>query len=516
MSDVDLRALESRVERLEQQLGELGDELRRALDYAPRDPEGSAVAAGRALEGLLKVLYVRHRGELPRRPTVHELRSGLRDVLPKKIDAQVETVQRLRNLAAHHNDENRLEAADAHALLVAFVAIAEWYVRTYEPDAVRARRQRPVRRPALLAAGAATALLLGALAVAWWMATPDTSAPVASQASGAAAAPEAPAGPPAEARPAWLDELELARRELYPSVQHLELAELERFATEVDCSPWIAKARPALIANWQQDPDNLRERLLALVDNCLQPRVQPGLTEVALERTLVELEEAWRYLAPGTPEQEAWGLQQMRKQPQWAGDEEKLREGFATTVVVLWQQSNPDTEHPVLAFPQPYEPTADQLGAWKTREAGPDAVEALERLLEVEGDFEVPPGSTAVDALRSAWLEAPCDREPRRVFQLEQLERAAASEEAISEGLQLLLAGCVAERREHAIRAALKEFSTEERESLLVLVFPSSPDAAREWLGRLPGGGATDRATNVIYQTALNGHLVGYLEKLTR
>lgn len=126
-----MRDLADRLRRIADRLQLESDALERALEYAWSDPSGSANKAGIVVEALLKRVVAREGLSIRRGASIGEMRDTLRGVIPPVEDAQLELIQRLRNVGSHDRSAV-VNPTHAYGLLAALTVFATWYLDRYD------------------------------------------------------------------------------------------------------------------------------------------------------------------------------------------------------------------------------------------------------------------------------------------------------------------------------------------------------------------------------------------------
>ncbi|MFZ5476823.1 MAG: DUF4145 domain-containing protein [Myxococcota bacterium] len=237
-----LSPLRARVALVEPLLGPVARDVALAFDYAEADPEGAVAKARRATEGLLLDALAREKRRPAGQLALDALKAQLHGVIPRKVLAHVEQVQRLGNEGAHARAD-RLDAGDAHAALASLVQVIDWYVARYHAK----RRKRGGVLPWLLATGAFGAAGVGVAAVvAWGPAPPRPALPPAPVVTAAEVAPAGVATP--VARPTWVAwSRPLTVREERAHAEGVELRGVARACMPLPSEPPIVREE---VAGW--------------------------------------------------------------------------------------------------------------------------------------------------------------------------------------------------------------------------------------------------------------------------
>ena len=136
MSEIDLRDFQKRISRVEDLLENIiSKNVSLAAKYAAEDDfETAAVNAGKAVEGLLKNLYIEHCQKnniySKRELNMYQLRSELSKegvIIPKRILKNIDYIQYYRNIGAHARDEV-IHKADLSSVLNSLLIVLEWYL----------------------------------------------------------------------------------------------------------------------------------------------------------------------------------------------------------------------------------------------------------------------------------------------------------------------------------------------------------------------------------------------------
>jgi hypothetical protein len=129
----DIDELKRRIGALERALHDAHIDASFAVDYQLKDPAGSMMKVGRALETLLGDILLRETGSLPSGLAIEQLRSRVQEAvpdIPSTVRRHMDHVRLLRNIGSHANT-GPITPEDAQVALLAFAIIAEWYLKRY-------------------------------------------------------------------------------------------------------------------------------------------------------------------------------------------------------------------------------------------------------------------------------------------------------------------------------------------------------------------------------------------------
>ncbi len=137
MSGVNqIEQLKKRVEALEQYIGaQVFRNTFTALDLAEKHPDMAAVSAGKAIEGILDLIYRKICNEKNYKArdalTLEQLLQEIykEKAIPRHIKTHISTIRDFRNYGAHVQ-KGPLDFADVNLLLLALMRIIEWYIDT--------------------------------------------------------------------------------------------------------------------------------------------------------------------------------------------------------------------------------------------------------------------------------------------------------------------------------------------------------------------------------------------------
>jgi formylglycine-generating enzyme required for sulfatase activity len=138
---IDESQLDNLKERLESIERKLEDNILKdanfALKYALDDPEGAASKAGRAIEGILGIVYkelAKEKGEKfsETKPMAMEsLKDEIKKLggkIPNNISTNIELIQRYRNVGSHANYNLTIKKDDLEPILILLLNVIKWYL----------------------------------------------------------------------------------------------------------------------------------------------------------------------------------------------------------------------------------------------------------------------------------------------------------------------------------------------------------------------------------------------------
>jgi serine/threonine protein kinase len=125
-----LEALLALVESLTDELHDIRDGVRKAIDIAERDPEMALTRVRKVLELVIRAVYQRRIAEPPgTRPLENLLQRLVKEgAFPKRLAAYASSVRELGNIGTHSFDE-QVTTADVQQSLMQLVPIIQWYLK---------------------------------------------------------------------------------------------------------------------------------------------------------------------------------------------------------------------------------------------------------------------------------------------------------------------------------------------------------------------------------------------------